>query len=165
MHIQCTYNLYPFHASGVSWTQETTYGITSRDNVRDHLKSHRTWSPRETTNKITMTLVLRDYLDSCRTRSPRETTYVFTSRMSSSASRCSDRKWIIRTWRVSGWLVIVIVVVTTLVKFCCIVVIAVCLSILQSDNLIVWRSSKVLVVIYARKSNLSGPISCQNITL
>ena len=169
MHIQCTYNLYSlttllvrvWHEKQRTWSPwETTYVITLRVMVHDHLKRQWTRSPRESSYVTTSRIVVRDHLERQCTCLPRDCPQVQTGvEMESELSEPED---------VSGRLVIVIVEVTTLVRFwekCCVIEIIVCLSILQSNDLITWRSSKVLlVVIYARKSNLYGQISCQNIT-
>ena len=168
MHIQCTYNLYPLtmlqvrvqHEKQCMWSPRETYVITLRVNVRDHLKRQQTWSPQESSYVTTSRIIVRDHLKRQRTCLPREC-----PRVQAGVEMGNELSL---TWRDSGRLVIEIVELTTLVKFwekCCVIVIVVCLSILQSNNLITWRSSKVLlVVIYAWKSNLFGPISCQNIT-
>ena len=109
----------------------------------EHLQSQHMWSPQETTNVITTRIVVCDYIENRRTRSPQDTMYMSTPRMSSSASRCWDGKWIIinlKSVRKTSYSN------CTLVKFwekCCVIVIVVCLSMLQSNNLIMWRSSKV----------------------
>ena len=147
MHIQCTYNLYPlttlqvrvWHKKQRTWSpRETTYVITSRVNVHDHLERQQTWSPRESSYVTTSRIVVRDHLERQRTCLPWEC-----PRVQAGVEMVSELSL---TWRVSGRLVLVIVEVTTLVKFwekCCVIVIVVCLSILQSNNLIMWRSLKV----------------------